>query len=95
MNTTVDGGKKGNVLCSVHSHDLLPHPKGKTGCKTDCFVSLFHNNRATLSRPLHSKLKKFAKKFKDISRKNGIQGLFKDFPKNSRTFQTCTNPAFS
>jgi len=33
-----------------------------------------------LSRPLHSKLKKIqglAQKFKDFSRKNGIQGLFK------------------
>ena len=37
-----------------------------------------------LSRPVHSKLKKtfqgLAQKFKDFSRKNGIQGLFKDFP---------------
>ena len=32
-----------------------------------------------LSRPLHSKLKK-------------IQGLFKDFPQNSRTFQDCASP---
>ena len=33
--------------------------------------------------PLNSQLKKIqglAKKFKDFSRKNGIQGLFKDFP---------------
>ena len=28
-----------------------------------------------------------AQKLKDSSRKNGIQGLLKDFPKNSRTFQ--------
>ena len=37
----------------------------------------------SLSRPPHSKLKKIqglAQKFKDFSRKNGIQGLFKDFP---------------
>ena len=39
-----------------------------------------------LSRLLHSKLKKIqalqglVQKFKDFSRKNGIQGLFKDFP---------------
>ena len=49
-------------------------------------------HQKTLSRPLHSKLKKIqglAQKFKDFSRKNGIQGVFKDFPKNSRTFQDC------
>ena len=40
----------------------------------------------TLSRPPRSKLKKIqgifkdSQKFKDFSRKNGIQGLFKDFP---------------
>ena len=36
-----------------------------------------------LSRPTHLKLKKIqglAQTFKDFSRKNGIQGLFKDFP---------------
>ena len=36
-----------------------------------------------LSMPLHSKLKKtqgVAQKFKDFSRNNGIQGLFKDYP---------------
>ena len=35
----------------------------------------------TLSRPLHSKLKKIqglAQNLKDFSRKNGIQGIFKD-----------------
>ena len=37
-------------------------------------------HQTILSRPLHSKLKKIqglAQKFKDFSRKNGIQGLFK------------------
>ena len=41
-------------------------------------------HQKTLSRPLHPKLNKIqalVKKFKDFSRKNGIQGLFKDFPK--------------
>ena len=33
-----------------------------------------------------------AQKFKDLSRKNGIQGIFKVFPYNSRTFQDCANP---
>ena len=33
-----------------------------------------------------------ARKFKASPRKNGIQGLFKDFPLNSRTFQGCVNP---
>ena len=40
-------------------------------------------HQTILSRPLHSKLKKIqglAQKFKDFSRKNGIQRLFKDFP---------------
>ena len=44
-------------------------------------------HQKTLSRPLHSKLKKIQGLLKDlhrnvrkISRKNGIQGLFKDFP---------------
>ena len=32
-----------------------------------------------------------AQKFKDFLRKNGIQGLLKDFPYNSRTFQECAN----
>ena len=39
-------------------------------------------HQKTLSRLLHSKLKKIqglAQKFKDFSRKNGIQGIFKDF----------------
>ena len=49
-----------------------------------------------LSRPAHSKLKKtfqgLAQKFKDFSRKNGIQGPFEYFPQNSRTFQDCPNP---
>ena len=31
---------------------------------------------------------------KYFSRKNRIQGLFKDFPLNSRTFQDCANPVF-
>ena len=37
----------------------------------------------TLSRPLHSKLKKIqglARNRKDFSRKNEIQGIFKDLP---------------
>ena len=37
----------------------------------------------TLSRPLHSKLKKIqglAQNLKDFSRKNGIQEIFKDLP---------------
>ena len=33
-----------------------------------------------------------AQKFKDFSRKNGIHGLFKDFPQTSRTFRDCVNP---
>ena len=40
-------------------------------------------HQTILPRPLHSKLKKIqglAQKFKDFSRKNGIQGLSKDFP---------------
>ena len=39
-------------------------------------------HQRTLSRPLHSQLKKIqglTQQFKDFSRKNGIQGLFKDF----------------
>ena len=32
-----------------------------------------------------------AQEFKNFSRKNGIQGLFKDFPSTSRTFQYCAN----
>ena len=41
------------------------------------------NHQKPLSKPLHSKLKKFqglAQKFKDFSRKNRILGLFDDFP---------------
>ena len=37
----------------------------------------------TLSRSLHSKVKKIqglAQNLKDFSRKNGIQGIFKDLP---------------
>ena len=34
-----------------------------------------------------------AQKFKDFSRKNGIHGLFKDFPLTSRTFQDSANSA--
>ena len=30
-----------------------------------------------------------AQKFMEFSRKNGIQGLFKDFPLNSRAFRNC------
>ena len=48
-------------------------------------------HQKTLSRPLHSKSKKIqglVKKFKDFSRKNGIQGLFKDFPKIQGLFKT-------
>ena len=40
-------------------------------------------HQKTLSRPLDSKLKKIqglAQKFKEFSRKNGFQGIFKDFP---------------
>ena len=44
-------------------------------------------HQIVLSRPPHSKLEEnsrtfqgLAQKFKDFSRKNGIQGLFKDFP---------------
>ena len=33
-----------------------------------------------------------AQEFKHFSSKNGIQGLFKDFPQNSRTFQDCVDP---
>ena len=38
-------------------------------------------HQKTLSRPLHSKLKK-------------IHGLFKDFPKFQGLFQDCVNPIF-
>ena len=40
-------------------------------------------HQENISRPVHSKLKKIqglAQKFKDFSRKNGIQGPFKDSP---------------
>ena len=40
-------------------------------------------HQKALSRPLDSKLKKIqrlAQTFKDFSRKNEIQGIFKDFP---------------
>ena len=36
-----------------------------------------------------------AQKFKDFSRKNGIQGLFKDLHRNLRTFQDCVNPGYT
>ena len=35
---------------------------------------------------------RLAQKFKDFSRKNGIQGLFNDYIWFSRTFQDCANP---
>ena len=53
-------------------------------------------HRKTLSRSLHSKMKKIqglAQKFREFSRKNKIQGLFKESPYNSRTFQDCANPS--
>ena len=55
-------------------------------------------HQKNISRPVHSKLKKIqglAQKFKDFSRKNGIQGPFKDFPWNSRIQKfprLCQNP---
>ena len=52
-------------------------------------------HKKTLSRPLHSKLKKIhrlAQKFNDFSRKNGIQGLFKDFPKKFKDFSRLREP---
>ena len=36
-----------------------------------------------------------AQKFKDFSRKNGIQGLFKDLHRHFRTFQDCVNPGYT
>ena len=38
------------------------------------------------------KIHGLAQKFEEFSRENEIQRLFKDFPKNSRTFQDCANP---
>ena len=38
------------------------------------------------------KIHGLAQKSEESSRENGIQRLFKDFPKNSRTFQDCANP---
>ena len=38
------------------------------------------------------KIHRLAQKFEEFSMENGIQRLFKDFPKNSRTFQDCANP---
>ena len=48
-----------------------------------------------LSMPLHSKLKKLqglAQKFKDFSRKNGIQGLFNDLPLKFKVFSRLCGP---
>ena len=38
------------------------------------------------------KIHGLAQKFEESSQENGIQRLFKDLPKNSRTFQDCANP---